>query len=144
MSRAKGKAQAKNVNPVNGNNPKGECGSVKIETIIGGKGDRVIDLDGMKFQIGQGVAEELLAALTSSLRPFAGYSIFDKVMLELDAVMDRLAAREPSEDGRDPGRAEAYTTVLAIIRSPYEPDYKGEKDRQMERWHKRNEEGHTG
>lgn len=117
--------------------------SVTIETITK-KGDRVIDLDGMKFQIGLRVAEELCASLTANLRPFAGYSIFDKVMLELDAVLDRLMAGEATEDGRDPGRAEMATMVLAIIRNPYEPDYEGERDRQMERWRKRNEEGHTG
>jgi hypothetical protein len=84
--------------------------------------------------------EELLAALTRSLRPYAGYSIFERIMEEMDAVMDRLMAGEPAEDGRDPGRAEALCRSLAMIRNPYEPDYEGERDRQMERWEKRNSE----
>lgn len=115
-----------------GRNLKGHNGRVKVETVS--KGDRQIDLDGMKFNIGQHVAEELLAALSTSLRPWQGYSIMDKIQIELDPVMARLMAREPAEDGRDPGRAEAYTMVLAIIRDPYEPNYDNEKARQVERF----------
>lgn len=136
-------ARAKESTAVKGREMKGECGSVAVKK-INGKGDREVNLDGMKFQIGEKVCEELMAALSSSLRPFAGYSIFDKIQLELDAVLDRLMAGEASEDGRDPGKAEAHTMDLALIRNPYEPDYVGERARQMERWRKRNEEGHTG
>lgn len=118
-----------------GRNFKGQNGSVHIETLA--KGDRVIDFDGMKFQVGNKVAEELLSALSSSLRPFAGLSIFDKIMGDLDPILDRMMAGEAAEDGRDPGRAEAFTKCLAIIRNPYAPDYPGEKERQMERYHKR-------
>jgi hypothetical protein len=113
--------------------------TVKVESVTK-RGDRILDLEGIRFQIGQRVAEELLAALSRSLRPYAGYSIFDCIMQDLDAVLDRLMAGEPAEDGRDPGRAEAYTKALATIRNPYEPDYPAEKDRQMERWEKRNAE----
>jgi hypothetical protein len=126
---------------INGRNAKGRYGRVNIDKLP--KGDRVINMDGMKFQVGQSVAEELLEVLTRSLRPNAGYSIFDKIMLELDPVLDRLKAKEPAEDGRDPGRAEAYTMMLAIVRNPYDPDYAEEQKTQMERWRKRNEEGHT-
>lgn len=117
---------------------KGQRGRARVETLP--KGDRVIDLDGMKFQIGLPIAEELLSALGSSLRPYAGYSIFDKIMGELDPVMDRLMAKDPAEDGRDPGRAEAFVMALAMIRNPYEPDYIAEKARQMERHNSRQEE----
>lgn len=99
-------------------------------------GDRVLDLDGMQIQIGHAVGEELLAALTRSYRPYAGFSIFDRIMQELDAVIDRLMAEEA--DDRDPGRAEAFCRALALIRDPYEPDYEAERERQMERWEKRN------
>lgn len=100
-------------------------------------GDRVLDLDGMQIQIGHRAGEELLAALTKSYRPYAGFSIFDRIMQEMDAVMDRLMADEPAEDGRDPGRAEAFCRALALIRNPYEPDFEGERDRQVERYHRR-------
>lgn len=99
----------------------------------------LVALDGMKFELGTGVGEELLYRLTKALRPYAGYSIFDELMLQLDAILDRLMAGEPADDGRDPGRAEAYTMALATIRNPHAPDYKKEKDRQMERWEKRND-----
>lgn len=112
---------------------------VSVESVTK-HGDRIIDLDGMKIQIGHAACEELLAALTRSLRPYAGFSIFDRIMQELDAVIDRLQAGEPAADGRDPGRAESLCVALAIIRNPYEPDYPGEKARQMERWEKRNAE----
>lgn len=121
-----------------GRNTKGSNGSVKIEILP--KGDRQIDFDGLRFQVGAKVAEELLSALSSSLRPYAGYSIFDKIMVKLDSVLDRMMAGEPQEDGRDPGRAEALTLALAIIRNPYEPNYTEEKERQMERYHERNPE----
>lgn len=101
------------------------------------KGDRVLDLDGMKIQIGHRAAEELVAVLTRSLRPYAGFSIFERIMQELDAVIDRLMAEEEAEDGRDPGRAEAFCRSLALIRNPYEPDFDGERKRQMERYRKR-------
>lgn len=123
------------MNVVNGRNVKGQNGRVKIETLA--KGDRSVSLDGMNFQIGQGVAEELLAALSSSLRPYQGYAIFDRIQQQLDPIMDRLMAGEPAEDGRDPGRAEAYTMILAIVRNPYKPDYPGEKARQVELFHER-------
>lgn len=115
---------------------KGSNGRVVITTLE--KGDRQVNLDGMKFQVGQVVAEELLAALSTSLRPWQGYSIMDKVQLELDPIFDRLMAGEPAEDGRDPGRAEAYTMVLSIIRNAYAPDYPGEKSIQVERYNRRN------
>lgn len=121
-----------------GRNTKGSNGSVRIETLP--KGDRVIDLDGIKFQVGLKVAEELSSALASSLRPFAGLSIFEKIMAELDPILDRMMAGEPHHDNRDPGRAESLCKALAIIRNPYDPDYSGEKERQMQRYHKRNAE----
>jgi hypothetical protein len=119
-----------------GRNLKGQNGRVKVEELP--KGDRRIDLDGMVFQVGRNVSEELLAALSTSLRPWQGYSIMDKIQLELDPILDRLMAQEPAEDGRDPGRAEAYTMVLAIIRNPYAPDYADEKKLQVERFYARN------
>ena len=119
-----------------GRNSKGSNSVVKIQTLP--KGDRILAMDGMKFQVGQKVAEELLSALSSSLRPFAGYSIFEMIMAELDIILDRMMSGKPDEDGRDPGRAEAFTTALSIIRNPYEPDYIGEKERQMERYRERN------
>jgi hypothetical protein len=126
------------VSSVDGKNNKGQNGRVKVETLS--KGDRKIDLDGMGFQIGQAVAEELLAALSSSLRPYQGYAIFDRIQQQLDPVMDRLMAGEPAEDGRDPGRAESYTMVLAIIRNPHKADYPCEKVRQVNRWNSINEQ----
>jgi hypothetical protein len=98
------------------------------------KGQYEVALDGMKFEIPKGVAEELLFKLTKALRPYAGYSIFDEIMMNLDAVIDRLVAREPAEDGRDPGRAEAFTMALAIIRNPHSPQFNEERDRQMDRY----------
>lgn len=99
----------------------------------------LMDVNGIKFHVPRGVGEELLAQLTRALRPYAGYSIFDRIMQENDAVIDRLMAGESAEDGQDKGRAEALTKCLAMIRNPYEPDYPEEKRRQMERWRKRNE-----
>ena len=122
-----------------GRNLKGQNGRVKIEE-VGRRGDRQVDLDGIKFKIGLHVAEELLAALSTSLRPWQGYSIIDKIQLQLDPVMARLMAGEPADDGRDPGRAETYTMVLAIIRDPYEPNYEDEKALQVERFRALNEE----
>ncbi len=124
---------------LNGRNGKGKNGSVAVET-IGRKGDRALSFDGMKLQVGQKVAEELMAALSTSLRPWQGYSIFDRINQELDVILDRLMSGDPAEDGRDPGRAEAFTRCLAIIRNPYKPDYPEEKERQMERWRDRNGE----
>lgn len=120
---------------ISGRNLKGQHGRVKVET-VNRKGDRLIELDGMRFQVGQSAAEDLMAALNSSLRPYAGYAIVDRVQQNLDPVLDRLVSGDVAEDGRDPGRAEAYTMVLAIIRNPYEPDYPGEKERQMEHYNK--------
>lgn len=114
--------------------------TVTVEAVTK-NGDRVLDLDGMRIQIGHAKGEELLAALTRSYRPYAGYSIFDRIMQELDAVIDRLMSEDgTAADDRDPGRAEAFCRALALIRDPYEPDYEAERDRQMDRWRKRNEE----
>jgi hypothetical protein len=106
-------------------------------------GHLLVDVDGIKFEMVKGVGEELLASLSKALRPFSGYSIFDEIMMALDAVIDRLMASPDAEaeDGQDRGRAEAYTMALAIIRNPHKPDYPGEKNRQMIRYHKR-QDGH--
>jgi hypothetical protein len=98
------------------------------------KGQYEVALDGMKFGIPKGVAEELLYKLTKALRPYAGYSIFDEIMMNLDVIIDRLMAGEPAEDGRDPGRAETFTMCLAIIRNPHNPLFEEERKRQMDRY----------
>lgn len=110
----------------------------------GDRGRYEVSIAGINFEVPKGAAEELLYSLTHALRPYAGYSIFDIIMMDLDAVLDRLMAGEPDEDGRDPGRAEAFTMCLATIRNPSQPDYPEEKERQMVRWDKRNNQGHTG
>lgn len=110
-------------------------GLASVENVAGGQ--LLVDVDGIKFQMARGVGEELLASLTKALRPFAGYSIFDDIMLMLDVVIDRLMAGEEADDGQDKGRAEAYTMTLAIIRGPHTPDYDAEKKRQMIRYKKR-------
>lgn len=102
-----------------------------------GKGRFLVVVEGIKFEMPKGAAEELLYTLTKALRPYAGYSIFDEIMMNLDAVIDRLMAGEPAKDGRDPGRAETFTMCLAIIRNPHSPDFLDEKRRQMERYEKR-------
>jgi hypothetical protein len=106
---------------------------------VGKKGDMVLELDGIRFQIGAKVGEELLSALTRVVRPYAGFSIFDRIMQELDAVIDRLMSEDgTAEDDRDPGRAEAFCRSLALIRNPYDADWQAERERQMERYWKRN------
>lgn len=117
------------VQPRNLKGTNGRC-SVKPGT----EGAMVLDIAGIKFEVPRGLAEELCAALTSALRPYAGMSIFERLMDELDVVIDRLQSGDPAEDGRDPGRAEALCKSLATIRNPYQPDYPGEKERAMERW----------
>lgn len=112
-------------------------GLASVETLSQGR--YLVEVDGIKFDIPKGVAEELLASLNKALRPFAGYSIFDDIMLMLDPVIDRLmeGPDAEAEDGQDRGRAEAYTMALAMIRGPYKPDYPGEKKRQMARYRAR-------
>lgn len=127
---------------INGHTRDMTTGSTSVQT--SSKNQLLVDIDGIKFNVPRGVGEELLAQLSRALRPYAGYSIFDVIMMELDAVLDRMMAGNPSDDGRDPGRGEAFTMCLAAIRNPYEPDYEEEKRRQMERWRKRNKEGHIG
>lgn len=110
------------------------AGTTSVQPV---KNALLMDIDGIKFQVPKGVGEELLAQLTRALRPYAGYSIFEEIMMETDAVIDRLMAGNPAEDGQDKGRAEALVKCLAMIRNPYEPDYPEEKRRQMERWKNR-------
>jgi hypothetical protein len=118
-------------------NLKGNNGRVKIEP--SGR-SYILDLDGIRFNIPRGLLEELVAAGTSILRPYAGLSIFERIMTELDPIIDRLMSGDgAAEDGRDPGRAEAYTRCLALIRNAYQPDYEAEKERAMERYEAREE-----
>lgn len=119
-------------------NLKGTNGRCHVKAGEGG-GTR-LDIDGIKFDVPRALAEELNAALSSFLRPYAGMSIFERVMEELDAVIGRLMSGDgTAEDGRDPGRAEAFTMVLAILRNTYQPDYEAEKERAMDRFHDREE-----
>lgn len=114
---------------------------LKISRIDRTGGDIELVLAGIRFQLRRGVAEELLGKLSNNMRPYAGYSIFDRIMEELDSIIDRLMSEDgAADDGRDPGRAEAYTKCLAMIRNPYQPDYEAERDRHMERFYQRNGE----
>lgn len=97
----------------------------------------LVAIDGIKFQVPRGVGEELLAQLTRALRPYAGYSIFDMLMIELDVIIDRLMAGEPSEDGNDPGKAAGLTLALAFMRNAYQPDFLEEKRHAMRRFKER-------
>ena len=118
------------VQPRNLRGENGRC-SVKMAE----EGGVQLNIAGIKFLVTRGLAEELNAALSSALRPYAGMSIFERIMTELDTVIERLMSGDgAAEDGRDPGRAEALTRVLAMMRNPYQPDYPAEKDRAMERW----------
>jgi len=112
-------------------------GLAAVERLPNGR--LLANVDGIKFEMPVGAGEELLYSLTRALRPFSGYSIFDELMMELDAIIDRLMANEPAADGLDKGRAEMLTKALAIIRNPNLPDYPYEKQRQMERYRKRME-----
>jgi hypothetical protein len=127
-----GVVQPRNLKGVNG-----RC-SVKA----GDKGGTRLDIAGIKFDIPRALAEELNAALSSYLRPYAGMSIFERVMEELDTVIARLMSGDgEAEDGRDPGRAEAFCMVLAILRNTYEPDYDQERQRAMDRYAAAEEDG---
>lgn len=120
-------------------NLKGRNGRVTFEPTD--KGQFIMDLDGIRFQVPRGMVEEIVAAGTTAMRPYAGMSIFDRIMDELDTVINRLMSGDgAAEDGRDPGRAEAYTMALALIRNTYQPDYEQEKERAMERWEAANPE----
>lgn len=126
-----GVVQPRNLKGVNG----------RCSVRAGDQGGVRLDIAGIKFDIPRPLAEELNAALASYLRPFAGLSIFERVMEELDVVIARLMSGDgQAEDGRDPGRAEAFTMVLAILRNTYDPDYDQEKERAMERFHDANPE----
>lgn len=116
-----------------GQSPGGKAAVEKLPN-----GNYQVEIEQGRFEVQPSEAEDLLWALTSALRPFAGYSIADRIQQNLDVVIDRLQAGEEAEDGRDPGRAEGYTMVLAIVRNPYAPDYPGERKQQMSRWRKRN------
>lgn len=124
---------------VNGRNPRGVHGNAKVERIAG-TSRYAVTINGIAFEISGHDAEDLMCALTTALRPHAGVAITGRIQGELDTVMDRLMTGEVAEDGRDPGRAEAYTMVMAIFRNLYAVDYPGEKARQVDRWNDRNSE----
>lgn len=122
--------------PAEPRNLKGRNGRCSVQPGENGRLD--LEIDGIKFDVPHGIAQELNAALTTALRPYAGFSIFERIMEELDAVIDRLMSGDgTAEDDRDPGRAEAFCRALALIRNPYDPDYEGERERQMERYEHR-------
>lgn len=105
------------------------------------RGEVDVEIAGIRYRLHKIVADELLGGLSRAVRPYAGYSIFDRIMEELDAVIDRLMSGDgAAADDRDPGRAEAFCRSLALIRNPYQPDYDGERERQMDRYEQRNGE----
>lgn len=122
---------------VNGRNERGVHGNAKVKKIPGSSSYSA-EINGIAFEISAHDAEDLMCALTTALRPHAGIAIIGRIQENLDTVMDRLMTGEVAEDGRDPGRAEAYTMVMAIFRNLYGVDYPGEKQRQVERWNERN------
>jgi hypothetical protein len=125
--------------PLNGRNERGVHGNAKVKKIAG-SGSYAVEINGIAFEISGADAEDLMCALTTALRPHAGVAIIGRIQEQLDSVMDRLMTGEVSEDGRDPGRAEAYTMAMAIFRNLYNTDYPAEKQRQVERWNRLNPE----
>lgn len=124
---------------VNGRNLRGVHGNAKVEKIPGSR-NYATTINGISFEISGHDAEDLMCALSTALRPHAGIAIIGRIQEELDGVMNRLMTGEVAEDGRDPGRAEAFTMAMAIFRNLYKVDYPGEKERQVERWHRNNPE----
>lgn len=62
-----------------------------------------------------------------------GMSIRERYWEELDAIVDRLNAGEPAEDGRDPGRAEGIAWCLAVMANPYQPNIEAVREESVER-----------
>lgn len=121
-------------------NPRGVSGRCKV-TKVEGATDLFLSIDGITFQMPRSLCEELNAALCTQLRPYAGLSLFERIMEQLDETIDRMMNGAEAEDGRDPGRAEAFCWTLAVIRNSYLPDFKQEKELAMARWRYVNGEG---
>lgn len=120
----------------------GRCSVKPGEIHVNGKTtrtDMTLDIDGIVFQVPRALAEELNAALCTALRPYAGLSLFERVMEQLDLTIDRLMTGGEAADGRDPGRAESLCWVLAMIRNSYQPDAETEKQLAMTRYENRQE-----
>ncbi len=118
---------------VEGRNLKGANGRVVVSEVLDEKDIIVIKIDGLSIVLTKTLCEELGAAINSQLRPHSGIAVFGNLSKELDAVIGRMMAGEESPDGRDAGRAETLTRVLAMLRNPRNPDYALEKARAMER-----------
>jgi hypothetical protein len=119
----------------------------RVEVSPNYKGRRTIKMDGFTVDLPQGLAWELSSALSTALRPFAGFSIFEQIMTSLDAAVDELMAEIESYDEDDEEREMApeilelkgeiggYITVMCIMRGS--DDTQGEKARAMERYNAR-------
>lgn len=134
--------------PIHFVNIKGTHGRVVVEKAGGGTSRRTIKMDGLSIELPLGLTEELHAAVSSSLRPYAGFSIFQHIMMRLDDAIEELM--EMVEDGwgegdhddqialaEMKGRCAALTEALAEVRDSYNPDIEYEKARAMERWESR-------
>jgi hypothetical protein len=119
----------------------------RVEVSGNSKGRRTIKMDGFSLDLPQGLAWELSSALSTALRPFAGFSIFEQIMTSLDAAVDELMAEIESYDEDDEERELApeilqlkgeiggYITVMCIMRGS--DDTEGEKKRAMDRYNSR-------
>lgn len=129
--------------PIHFRSIKGTWGRVKVERAGEMTSARVIDIDGLKLEVPLGLAEEIVAAVTSSLRPYAGFSIFQQIMGKLDeAIADLMEVMESGEaDDAEIADLKAqcavYAECLALIRDPSNPDTDYERARAMERWEAR-------
>jgi hypothetical protein len=132
--------------PIHFQNIRGTHGRVVVESQGGKVSRRTIKIDSLVLDIPLGLTEELHAAVSSSLRPYAGFSIFQHIMMRLDDAIDELMVfiEEPEEQEAEPeeyaaakARCEAFCEALAEVRDSYNPDYDYEKARAMERYEAR-------
>lgn len=129
-----GLVQPRNLRGVNG----------RVEVSANQAGRRTIKVDGFVMDVPQGLAWEMSSALSTALRPFAGFSIFENIMTCMDQAVDELMAEiesyEEDDEERDmapeilklKGEISGYVTVMCLMRGS--DDTEGEKKRAMERY----------
>ena len=129
-------------------NLRGTNGRVKVTTNT--IGPRLITMDEFSLEVPQGLAWELSSALGTALRPYAGFSIFQHIMTEMDDAIDLLMAERENQHEdewatnpeilRLQGECHAYAVALSMVRkgNPTDEDIGEEKAQAMTRWEHNN------
>lgn len=91
---------------------------------------------GIRLTLTRAAGEVMIDVIYSALHPYAGRSISQIMMRQLDEVVERLMTKQ-AEEG-DVFLARGMAMTIACMRNPVAPDWEAIRDEAVSRYHENN------